>query len=81
MTSDQTSRLLDCRGESCSLMLMRIKEALAALEPGQVLEVLSTDPCAEYDLPDWVRHTGRGEVTTEEVTLYRIRPKAMGMTA
>ena len=81
MTGHETNRMLDCRGESCALMLMRIKEALVGLEPGQALEVLSTDPCAEYDLPEWVRRTGRGEVVSQEVTLYRIVPKTMGMSA
>ena len=43
-------RTLDVRGLRCPLPLIRARAALPALAPGDVLEVLATDPEAPIDL-------------------------------
>ena len=42
-----TARELDCRGLYCPLPVLRTERALATLAPGEVLEVVATDPVAE----------------------------------
>jgi len=39
-------------------LLILIRKHLGPLEPGQVLEILSTDTTVEEDLPSWARLTG-----------------------
>jgi tRNA 2-thiouridine synthesizing protein A len=43
-------RTLDVRGLRCPLPLIRARAALPELAPGDVLEVLATDPEAPIDL-------------------------------
>ena len=49
ITPDET---LDCRGQSCPMPLLKVKKALKKLKPGQILEVLGTDPGSKNDIPD-----------------------------
>jgi tRNA 2-thiouridine synthesizing protein A len=44
------TRLVDARGLLCPLPLLRAREALATLAPGEDLVVLATDPEAPIDL-------------------------------
>lgn len=39
-------------------LLLLIRQALKSLQPGEVLEVRSTDPGVREDLPSWCRMTG-----------------------
>jgi tRNA 2-thiouridine synthesizing protein A len=43
------ARELDVRGYNCPIPLMRAKKALAAMQPGEMLKILTTDPGAEID--------------------------------
>ena len=49
---------LDARGRRCSLLSMMIAERIAAVAPGNVLEVLTDDPGATTEVPSWCRRTG-----------------------
>lgn len=52
-------KILDLRGLACSLVLMKTKQTLDGMEVGQVLEVITTDACTEFDIPAWVARTGK----------------------
>ena len=49
---------LDARGLRCPLPLVKTKLALEPLEPGEVLEVLATDPEASIDLAAFAASAG-----------------------
>ena len=49
---------VDARGLACPLPLTMAKRAMAALEPGEELLVLSTDPEAPIDLAAWAARDG-----------------------
>ena len=49
---------LDVQGLHCPLPILKAKKALAALESGQVLRVLTTDPNAAADFQIFARQTG-----------------------
>jgi tRNA 2-thiouridine synthesizing protein A len=51
-------RTLDVRGLRCPLPLIRARAALPALAPGDMLEVLATDPEAPIDLGAWAAKEG-----------------------
>ena len=54
-TPDQ---VLDCTGLQCPTPVLKTAQAFKELEPGQVLELLATDPGVESDLPAWSRRSG-----------------------
>ncbi len=50
--------VLDCSGVSCPLPVVRTAQAIKSLTPGQVLEVIATDPGVEPDMRAWCGQTG-----------------------
>ena len=59
------AEVLDLRGLRCPLVLVRSREALAALPPSEPLVVLATDREAPIDLAALAADSGRG-FTVEE---------------
>ena len=49
---------LDTRGLNCPLPILKAKKALADLQSGEVLRVLSTDPGSVRDFQAFARQTG-----------------------
>lgn len=49
---------LDARGLACPLPILRARQALEDIGPGETLEVLSTDPASEIDFRAFCRATG-----------------------
>ena len=51
-------QVLDCRGLACPLPVVKTAQAIKNLSPGQVLELLATDPGVEPDMRAWSSRTG-----------------------
>ena len=49
---------IDTRGLNCPLPILKAKKALAELQSGQVLKVMSTDPGSVRDFQAFARQTG-----------------------
>jgi len=49
---------IDIRGMICLLPVLRARRALAALRPGDLLQVNCTDPAAASDFPAFYRMAG-----------------------
>jgi len=49
---------LDARGLSCPLPILRTKKALTALQSGQVLRIIATDPGSVKDFAAFCKQTG-----------------------
>lgn len=49
---------LDVRGLCCPMPVIRTKKTMESMAPGQILEVLASDPGAKNDIPAWARQTG-----------------------
>ena len=49
---------LDLSGLKCPLPVLRTRKALLALQPGDRLRVICTDPLAGIDVPNLIRETG-----------------------
>ena len=57
--TESADRVLDCRGQACPLPIVKTAQQMKKeLEPGQVLEVLATDPGVEPDMKAWSKRTG-----------------------
>jgi tRNA 2-thiouridine synthesizing protein A len=50
--------VLDCTGMACPLPVVKTSQAIKKIEPGQVLELLATDPGVEPDMKAWTTRTG-----------------------
>lgn len=49
---------LDCMGLFCPVPVLKTREAMKRLGPGQVLEMTSDDPGSEADMRSWASRTG-----------------------
>lgn len=47
----QADQVLDARGLSCPMPLLKTKKTLKDMESNQILEVLGTDPGSKNDIP------------------------------
>lgn len=54
----QPARTMDCRGMIYPAPLFRAKEALETMAPGEILELLATDPGTGPDMPIWTEQEG-----------------------
>jgi len=52
------AHMLDVRGVSCPMPIVRTSQAMKALVAGDTLEVLATDRGALSDFPSWCETTG-----------------------
>jgi tRNA 2-thiouridine synthesizing protein A len=53
-----TTTKLDLTGLKCPLPALKTRKALKSLKPGDVLEVVCTDPLSVIDIPNLIRETG-----------------------
>lgn len=53
-----TRHTLDVRGQLCPIPVIRTQNQAKKLAPGDILEVVCTDPGALNDIPAWCRING-----------------------
>jgi tRNA 2-thiouridine synthesizing protein A len=58
--------LIDARGLTCPLPLVKARQALMVLERGQTVCVLATDPAAPQDFEDFSEATGHAVLDSRE---------------
>ncbi len=58
MMNSEITQTLDARGLNCPLPIMRAKIAMANLNAGDVLELLTTDPGSLKDIESFCIQTG-----------------------
>jgi tRNA 2-thiouridine synthesizing protein A len=56
---------VEARGVLCPVPIIRLARAASTLPSGSLIELLTDDPAAEYDVPAWCRLRGHELVTTE----------------
>lgn len=59
--------VLDVKGLSCPMPVVRTAKAMKQLQSGQVLKVVATDPGSIADIPAWAETTGNKVVTWREI--------------
>ena len=60
MTDDSSkpARTIDTSGQCCPVPMMETNRAIKSLQPGEVLEMISTDTGSKMDIPAWCGRTG-----------------------
>ncbi|MDL2284010.1 sulfurtransferase TusA family protein [Oxalobacter sp. OttesenSCG-928-P03] len=66
MDNTAVSREVDARNEKCPVPILWAKKALSAMESGQVLRVLATDPAAVGDFRFFCQQTGNTLLDQQE---------------
>ena len=60
-----TVKTLDARGLKCPMPIVRAKQALDAMAPGDRLEVTATDPGSMADFQGWVKVNPRARLVEQ----------------
>ncbi len=78
LSTIKPDEVLDCKGLSCPMPMLKTKKALQKLQSGQILEVLGTDPGSKNDIPNMCKKEGHeflGMIDETGYTRYFIRKK------
>ncbi len=62
----KADQVLDAKGLSCPLPILKTKKAVEALKKDQVLKVEATDPGSKNDMASWAKRTGNEILKLEE---------------
>ena len=77
MSSTLVTTTIDARGQSCPGPLVSLARALKDAAPGDLLELLATDPGSKSDVPSWAEISGNelveGETREDGSFRYLIR--------
>jgi len=67
MSADiKADQMLDAKGLSCPLPILKTKKAVEAMTKGQVLKVETTDPGSKNDMSSWAKRTGNEILKVDE---------------
>jgi TusA-related sulfurtransferase len=67
MSADiKVDQVLDAKGLSCPLPILKTKKAVEALTKDQVLKVETTDPGSKNDMAAWAKRTGNEVLKVDE---------------
>ena len=58
---------IDVKGKACPIPVVKTAKAMKEMSPGDVLEVLATDPGVEPDMKAWSKQTGNELVSIERL--------------
>lgn len=65
-------REIDCIGLFCPMPIVRTREAILIMRPGELLAMLSDDPASDADMRSWCQITGHELVDlSREAGVYR----------
>jgi len=67
MTIASIAQRVDARGLSCPLPIVKTAIAIKTMQPGELIEVLATDPGSTKDFTAWARTTGHELVESSAV--------------
>ena len=58
MSTLEIAQHVDAKGLSCPMPIVRTAQAIKAVSPGELIEVLATDPGSVKDFAAWSKSTG-----------------------
>ena len=62
----EADKIIDLRGVTCPWSILKAKSQLIAMEPGEILEVLASDPLMFEDFPKVLDQSGHHLVDIRE---------------
>jgi tRNA 2-thiouridine synthesizing protein A len=77
--TEAPAHVLDCKGLQCPLPVIKTAQAIKTIEPGEVLELLATDPGVEPDMKAWTSRTGNELLGIErQADAFHVRIRRVG---
>jgi tRNA 2-thiouridine synthesizing protein A len=76
MSENHSEITFDLSGLLCPLPVLKARKRLLAMQPGQVLKVIATDPMSAIDMPHFCNeqgHTLLEQSKDGEALIFRIR--------
>lgn len=70
--------MLDVRGLTCPLPILKLKKALGDMQSGDVVRLEATDAGSVMDIPAFIKQTGHtliSQATHEDVFVFNIEKK------
>ena len=64
--SSKPTRTIDTSGQCCPVPMVETNRTIKIMQPGDVLEVISTDIGSRMDIPAWCERTGHELLRVEE---------------
>lgn len=64
------AKVLDAKGLSCPMPLLRTKKEISKIEDGQILQIDGTDPGSRNDIPGWCSRAGHEYLGEKEESGY-----------
>lgn len=58
MSTVDFNQELDCKGMACPLPILKTKKQIDAMNSGEVLKMVATDPGSINDITAWSKQTG-----------------------
>ncbi len=62
--------VLDAKGLSCPMPLLRTKKEIGKIDGGQILQIDGTDPGSRNDIPGWCTRAGHEYLGEKEESGY-----------
>jgi tRNA 2-thiouridine synthesizing protein A len=62
--------VLDAKGLSCPMPLLRTKKEIGKIDGGQILQIDGTDPGSRNDIPGWCARAGHEYLGEKEESDY-----------
>lgn len=62
--------VLDAKGLSCPMPLLRTKKEIGKLASGEILQIDGTDPGSRNDIPGWCERSGHEYLGEKEMSGY-----------
>lgn len=59
------AQTLDVKGAACPIPVVKTAKAMKTMAPGDLLEILATDPGVEPDMQAWTKQTGNELVSID----------------
>jgi tRNA 2-thiouridine synthesizing protein A len=66
MSTEAVSSTVDARGLSCPMPIVKAAQWVKTVAPGELVEVLATDPGSVKDFAAWSRSTGHALVSQRQ---------------
>lgn len=66
MTIETPHRILDARGLACPMPIVKTRQALNEMQPGEVIKVLATDRGSVKDFQGWAQAARNIELVAQE---------------
>lgn len=60
----EASSILDTSGKCCPMPIVETNRTMKSLSPGEILQIIATDPGTRVDIPSWCQRTGHELLST-----------------